>query len=83
MITLSKVIMDYSEDYYNDSKMEELADKKALANLAKKVGPILVPIINGIASALSWGAKGVAWLASYLWVIVVTIALILYNNYSK
>jgi hypothetical protein len=56
---------------------------KALANLAKKVGPILVPIINGIASALSWGAKGVAWLASHLWVIVVTIALILYNNYSK
>ena len=27
MITLSRVVMDYSEDYYNDSKMDELADK--------------------------------------------------------
>ncbi|CAB4011059.1 Hypothetical predicted protein [Paramuricea clavata] len=33
---------------------------KALANLAKKAGPILVPILNAIATALSWGAKGVA-----------------------
>jgi hypothetical protein len=56
---------------------------KALAKLAKKAAPILVPIINGIATALSWGAKGVAWLASNLWVLAVTIALILYNNYSK
>ena len=30
---------------------------KALANLAKKAGPILVPILNAIATALSWGAK--------------------------
>ena len=37
---------------------------KALANLAKKAGPILVPILNTIATALSWGARGVAWLAS-------------------
>ncbi|CAB3989892.1 Hypothetical predicted protein [Paramuricea clavata] len=35
---------------------------KALANLAKKAGPILVPILNAVATALSWGAKGVAWL---------------------
>ncbi|CAB3993082.1 Hypothetical predicted protein, partial [Paramuricea clavata] len=33
---------------------------KALANLAKKAGPILVPIMNAIATALSWGAKGIA-----------------------
>ncbi|CAB3977082.1 Hypothetical predicted protein [Paramuricea clavata] len=33
---------------------------KALANLAKKAGPILVPILNTIATALSWGAKGIA-----------------------
>ncbi|CAB3976965.1 Hypothetical predicted protein [Paramuricea clavata] len=32
---------------------------KALANLAKKAGPILVPILNAIATALSWGAKGI------------------------
>ncbi|CAB3991941.1 integrase core domain-containing [Paramuricea clavata] len=56
---------------------------KALANLAKKAGPILVPILNAIATALSWGAKGIAWLASHLWVLAVTAALIVYNYYSK
>jgi hypothetical protein len=52
---------------------------KALAELAKKASPILVPIINGVATALSWGAKGVAWLASNLWVLAVTVALVTYN----
>ncbi|CAB3994961.1 Hypothetical predicted protein [Paramuricea clavata] len=52
---------------------------KALANLAKKAGPILVPILNAVATALSWGAKGIAWLASNLWVLAVTAALIAYN----
>jgi hypothetical protein len=52
---------------------------KALANLAKKAGPILVPILNTIATALSWGAKGVAWLASHLWVLAIAAALIVYN----
>ncbi|CAB3994699.1 Hypothetical predicted protein [Paramuricea clavata] len=56
---------------------------KALANLAKKAGPILVPILNVVTTALSWGAKGVAWLASNLWVLVVAAALIIYNYYTK
>ncbi|CAB3987952.1 Hypothetical predicted protein [Paramuricea clavata] len=56
---------------------------KALANLAKKAGPILLPILNAIGTALSWGAKGVAWLASNLWVLVVAAALIIYNYYTK
>ncbi|CAB3999559.1 Hypothetical predicted protein [Paramuricea clavata] len=56
---------------------------KALANLAKKAGPILVPILNTIATALSWGAKGIAWLASHLWVLAVAAALMVYNYYSK
>ncbi|CAB4028748.1 Hypothetical predicted protein [Paramuricea clavata] len=56
---------------------------KALANLAKKAGPILLPILNAIGTALSWGAKGVAWLASNLWVLVVAAALIIYNYYIK
>jgi hypothetical protein len=30
---------------------------KALANIAKKGAPILVPILNAIATALSWGCK--------------------------
>ncbi|CAB3982661.1 Hypothetical predicted protein [Paramuricea clavata] len=56
---------------------------KALANLAKKAGPILVPILNAVATALSWGAKGVAWLASHLWVLAIAAALMVYNYYSK
>jgi hypothetical protein len=56
---------------------------KALANLAKKAGPILVPILNAIATALSWGAKGVAWLASHLWVLTVMIAMMVYKYYLR
>ncbi|CAB3992702.1 Hypothetical predicted protein [Paramuricea clavata] len=56
---------------------------KALANLAKKAGPILVPILNTIATALSWGAKGIAWLASHLWVLAIAAALMVYNYYTK
>ncbi|CAB3977699.1 Hypothetical predicted protein [Paramuricea clavata] len=56
---------------------------KALANLAKKAGPILVPILNAIATALSWGAKGISWLASHLWVLAIAAALMVYNYYTK
>jgi hypothetical protein len=56
---------------------------KALANIAKKGAPILVPILNAIASALSWGAKGVAWLASHLWVLAVAAALLVYDYLQR
>ena len=56
---------------------------KALANLAKKAGPIVVPILNAIATALSWGAKGVTWLASHLWVLAVAAALLVYNYLQR
>ena len=56
---------------------------KALANLAKKAGPILVPILNAIVTALSWGAKGIAWLASHLWVLAVAAALLVYNYLQR
>ncbi|CAB4027974.1 Hypothetical predicted protein [Paramuricea clavata] len=56
---------------------------KAVANLAKKAGPILVPILNAVATALSWGAKGIAWLASHLWVLAIAAALMVYNYYTK
>ena len=58
-------------------------EAKALANLAKKAGPILVSVLNAIATALSWGAKGVAWLASNLWVLAVAIAFIIYDYSIK
>ena len=56
---------------------------KALANLAKKAGPILVPVLDAIATALSWGAKGIAWLASHLWVLAVAAALLVYNYLQR
>jgi hypothetical protein len=56
---------------------------KALANIAKKGAPILVPILNTIATALSWGAKGIAWLASHLWVLAVAAALLLYDYLQR
>ena len=56
---------------------------KALANIAKKGAPILVPILNAIAYALSWGAKGVAWLASHLWVLAVAAALLVYDYLQR
>ena len=56
---------------------------KALANLAKKAGPILVPVLNATTTALSWGAKGVAWLASHLWVLAVAAALLVYDYLQR
>ncbi|CAB3977098.1 Hypothetical predicted protein [Paramuricea clavata] len=56
---------------------------KALENLAKKAGPILVPILNTIATALSWRAKGITWLASHLWVLAIAAALMVFNYYTK
>ncbi|CAB3982127.1 Hypothetical predicted protein [Paramuricea clavata] len=56
---------------------------KALANMAKKGAPILVPILNAIATALSWGAKGIAWLASHLWVLAVAAALLVYDYLQR
>ncbi|CAB3997730.1 Hypothetical predicted protein [Paramuricea clavata] len=56
---------------------------KALANLAKKAGPVLVPILNAVATALSWGAKGITLLASHLWVLAIAAALMVYNYYTK
>jgi hypothetical protein len=56
---------------------------KALANLAKKAAPIIVPVLNAIATALSWGAKGIPWLASHLWVLAIAAALMVYNYYTR
>ena len=56
---------------------------KALANIAKKGAPILIPVLNAIATALSWGAKGIAWLASHLWVLAVAAALLVYDYLQR
>ena len=48
---------------------------KALYNLGKKLGSLIVPLLNVLAQAISLGAKGLAWLASNLWVLVVEFTL--------
>jgi hypothetical protein len=52
---------------------------KALAGLAKSALPIVVPILNLLSTILSWGAKGLAFLAQNLWIIAVLIAGAIYK----
>ena len=52
---------------------------KALAELAKSALPILVPILNLLSTILSWGAKGLAFLAQNLWIVAVLIAGAIYK----
>ena len=60
---------------------------KALYNLGKKLGSLaakpLAPLLNIIAQVISLGAKGLAWLASNLWVLVVAFTLYLVGEYRK
>ena len=55
---------------------------KALVNLGKKLGPLIAPLLNLMAQAISWGAKGLAFLSKNLWLIVVGFAWFLYSAYS-
>jgi hypothetical protein len=52
---------------------------KALAGLAKSALPILVPILNLLSTILSWGAKGLTFLAQNLWIIAILIAGAIYK----
>ena len=59
---------------------------KALVNLGKKLGPLIAPLLNLMAQAISWGAKGIAFLAKNLWMIVIAFAWFLskaYKSYRK
>ena len=47
---------------------------KALAKFAKAALPILVPILNILSTILSWGAKGLAFLARNVWIVAILIA---------
>ena len=47
---------------------------KALEKFAKAALPILVPILNMLSTILSWGAKGLAFLAQNLWIVAIVIA---------
>ena len=56
---------------------------KALVNLGKKLGPLIAPLLNLMAQAISWGAKGIAFLAKNLWMIVIAFAWFLYEAYRN
>ena len=56
---------------------------KAVYNLGKKLGALLAPILNVIAQALSWGAKGLAWLANNLNVLIIAVAWFIYDQYKE
>ena len=56
---------------------------KALVNLGKKLGPLIAPFLNLMAQAISWGAKGIAFLAKNLWMIVIAFAWFLFKAYKS
>ena len=56
---------------------------KAVYNLGKKLGALLAPILNVIAQALSWGAKGLAWLSKTLWLLALAVAWFIYDQYKE
>ena len=50
---------------------------KALFNLGKKLGPLIAPILNILATAVSWGVKGLEFLSKNLWLLVIAIVWVL------
>ena len=62
---------------------------KALVNIGKKLGPLIAPLLNLMAQAISWGAKGLEFLSRNLWMIAVAFAWFLtkvyrdYKSYKK
>ena len=56
---------------------------KALCNLGKNSGSLIAPLLNIIAQVISLGAKGLTWLASNLWILVVVFTLYLVGEYRK
>ncbi|CAB4013324.1 Hypothetical predicted protein [Paramuricea clavata] len=52
---------------------------KALGKLAKSALPILVPFLNLLSIILSWGAKGLSFLAKNLWIVAILITGAIYK----
>ena len=50
---------------------------KALVNIGKKLGPLIAPLLNLMAQAITWGAKGLEFLSRNLWLITVAFAWLL------
>ena len=56
---------------------------KAVYNLGKKLGPLLAPILIIIAQAITWGAKGLAWLSKNLWLLAFAVTWFIYDQYKQ
>ena len=56
---------------------------KAVANLGKKLWPLLAPIFSIISQILSWGAKGLAFLSRNLWILAIAFAWFVYDQYKE
>ena len=56
---------------------------ESIGNFGKKFGQGITTLLSIISHALAWGAAGVKWLANNLWLVVVGITLIIYNEYRK
>ena len=56
---------------------------KAVYYLGKRLSPWLIPIFNMLATVLSWGDKGLSWLASNFWVLALALAWFVYDQYKQ
>ena len=55
---------------------------KAVANVGKKVAPLVASALKLIAQILTWGAKGLAFLATNLWILAIAFAWFIYDQYK-
>ncbi len=53
---------------------------KALANLAKKAGPVIATILNILAQVLTWGAKALEFLSRNLWIVALFLTYLVYDT---
>ena len=56
---------------------------KAIANIGQNFGAVISAVLNLISQVLSWGAKGIAFLAKNLWILAIAITYFLYEEYKK
>ena len=56
---------------------------KVIANIGKNFGAVISSVLNLIVQILSWGAKGVAFLAKNLWILAIAITYFLYKEYKN
>ena len=55
---------------------------KALKNLAKKLGPIIAPLLNLISQIFILGAKGIPFLVKNLLLLAIVLAYFIYDQYK-